>query len=197
MDNKIQIIMVIALTFAISLAIANFQNAFAQNQTIQTASSNQSQLPTNMSAASITGQPETILANQTTVPAEQTTIRVNQSTEPVEDTTLLQPLGNQSIQSETPSLSAIENDTTLTTTGPAVTTIVNQTTTPFNQTTIQTENITDLQQQQQPQQQNQTQPQQQNQTQPQLQNQTQPQLQNQTQGPLEELGEAVGNILPS
>jgi hypothetical protein len=166
--------MVIALTFAFSFAIANFQNAFAQNQTNQTASSNQSELPTNMSASSITGQPETILANQTTIPAEQTTISVNQSTEPVEDTTLLQPLGNQSIQPETPTLSAIENDTTLTTTGPAVTTVANQTTIPFDQTTIQTENMTDSQQQ----------------------NQTQ-QQQNQSQGPLEQLGEAVGNILPS
>ncbi len=170
--------MVIALTFAFSFAIPNFQNAFAQNQTNQTAPSNQSELPTNISAASITGQPETILANQTTIPAEQTTIRVNQSTDPVEDTTLLQPLGNQSVQPETPTLSTIENDTTFTTTGPAVTTLVNQTTIPFDQTIIQTENMTDSQQQ----------PQQQNQTQ---------QQQNQTQGPLEQLGEAVGNILPS
>jgi hypothetical protein len=186
MNNKIQIIMVIAMTFAFSFAIANFQNALAQNQSNQTTSANQSAFPVNTTAASITGQPETLLANQTTIPAQQTTIRVDQTTEPINNASLLQPLPNQTIQPQTPNLAAIENDTMLTTTGPAVTTIVNKTSVPFNQTIVQTENLTEASQQQQ-----QQPPQQQNQSQ-----QQPPQQQNQSQGPLGQLGEAVGNILP-
>ncbi|MDQ2684783.1 MAG: hypothetical protein M3Y25_02935 [Thermoproteota archaeon] len=181
MNNKVQIIMVIAMTFAFSFAIANFQNALAQNQSNQTTSANQSAFPVNTTAASITGESETLLANQTTIPAQQVTIRVDQTTEPIDNASLLQPLPNQTIQPQTPNLAAIENDTMVTATGPAVTTIVNKTSVPFNQTIVQTENLTDASQQQ---------PQQQNQS------QQQPQQQNQSQGPLGQLGEAVGNILP-
>ena len=33
--------------------------------------------------ASISGSPQTVIANQTTVPVEQTTVTVNQTTEPI------------------------------------------------------------------------------------------------------------------
>ncbi|MGD9672251.1 MAG: hypothetical protein AB7U98_02090 [Candidatus Nitrosocosmicus sp.] len=48
----------------------------------------------------------------------------------------------QTITPETGNLSNIENKTMVQATGPAVTTIANKTTVPFNQTTIGTDNTT-------------------------------------------------------
>ncbi len=92
--------------------------------------------------ASISGSPQTIIANQTTVPAEQTTVTVNQTSEPIKGQSQIQPLENQKITSETGDLSNIENKTMVKATGPAATTIANKTTVPFNQTTIGTDNST-------------------------------------------------------
>jgi hypothetical protein len=115
-------------------------SVIAQNQS---QSQNQSSLvPENQTLATISGGPQTVLANQTTVPAEQTSITVNQTTEAVPDQSQLQPLQNQTITSETGDLSNIENKTMLQATGPATTTIANKTNVPFNQTTIGTDNTT-------------------------------------------------------
>jgi hypothetical protein len=51
-------------------------------------------------------------------------------------------LEKQTITPETGNLSNIENKTMVQATGPAVTTIANKTTVPFNQTTIGTDNTT-------------------------------------------------------
>ena len=90
--------------------------------------------------AAISGSPQTIITNQTTVPAEQTTVTVNQTSEPVKGQSQIQPLENQKITSETGDLSNIENKTMVKAKGPADTTIANKTTVPFNQTTIGTGN---------------------------------------------------------
>lgn len=92
--------------------------------------------------ATISDSPQTIIANQTTVPAVQTTVTVNQSSEPIQNQSHLQPLEEQKITPETGNLSNIENKTMVQATGPAVTTIANKTTVPFNQTTIGTDNTT-------------------------------------------------------
>lgn len=92
--------------------------------------------------ATISDSPQTNIANQTTVPAVQTTVTVNQSSEPIQNQSHLQPLEEQKITPETGNLSNIENKTMVQATGPAVTTIANKTTVPFNQTTIGTDNTT-------------------------------------------------------
>ena len=103
----------------------------------------------------ITDNPQTTIANQTTIPAEQTTVTVNQTTNPI-DQSQLQPLGNQTITSQTGNLSNIENKTVVQATGPATTTIANKTTVPFNQTTMGMDNMTNSQSQVSPQQQQQS-----------------------------------------
>ena len=145
--------------------------------------------PVNRTSASITDQPETLIVNQTTIPAIQSTIKVNQTIDPLQgQTQILQPLQNQSILPETPNLSAIDNATIVKPTGPTITTIANKTIVSFNQTLIETENITNSYPPQQ-QQQNQS-------TQSQQPPQQQQQQQNQSQGPLNQLGETVGNLIP-
>ncbi len=130
-------------------------------------------------AATITGEPETSIINQTTIPAEQTNITVEQTTEQVGEQAL-EPLGNLSV-GQPSNLTEIENRTVVEPTGPATTTIVNTTQIPFNQTTtLDVENQTQGQQQQQ---------QQQEQS-----NQSSGGGQQQQQGPLEQMGEAVGDL---
>jgi len=130
-------------------------------------------------AATITGETETSIINQTTIPAEQTNITVEQTTEQVGEQAL-EPLGNLSV-GQPSNLTEIENRTVVEPTGPATTTIVNTTQIPFNQTTtLDVENQTQGQQQQQ---------QQQEQS-----NQSSGGGQEQQQGPLEQMGEAVGDL---
>lgn len=129
----------IAAAFIISFV--GVGSVFAQNQS---QSQNQSSLdvPKNQTMATISDNPQTVIANQTTVPAKQTTVTVNQTTKPIKDQGEIQPLGNQTITSETGNLSNIQNKTMVQATGPATTVIANQTTVPFNQTTIGTDNST-------------------------------------------------------
>ncbi|WP_415312446.1 hypothetical protein [Candidatus Nitrosocosmicus sp. FF01] len=130
---------VFLISFAVLLSFASIGSAIAQNQSQNQLSSS---LPENQTMATLTDSPQTIIANQTTVPVEQTTVTVNQSTEPIENQSQIQPLEKQTITPETGNLSNIENKTTVQATGPAVTTIANKTTVPFNQTTIGTDNTT-------------------------------------------------------
>lgn len=129
------------MSFAILLAFVSIGSVYAQNQS---QSQNQSSMvPENQTMATVSDSPQTVLANQTTVPAEQTTVTVNQTTEPIQNQSQLQPLGNQTLTSETGDLSNIENKTMVQATGPATTVIANKTTVPFNQTSIGTGNTTD------------------------------------------------------
>ena len=182
-SSSILILCVIALF--VSLAYTG--SVYAQNQTQnQTSPQSASQ---NETMATVTDKPQTLIANQTTVPAEQTTVTVNQTSEPVQGQSQIQPLGNQTITSETGDLSNIENKTMVQSTGPATTVIANKTTVPFNQTTIGMDNMTNSQtpssgQVQSQQQQNQSgQPQQ------------QPQQQNQSKGPIEQIGESINKMI--
>jgi hypothetical protein len=123
-------------------SVASVGSAIAQNQNQSQNQSSSAAIPENQTMASISGTPQTIIANQTTVPAEQTTVTVNQTSEPVKGQSQIQPLENQKITSETGDLSNIENKTMVKATGPAATTIANKTTVPFNQTTIGADNST-------------------------------------------------------
>ena len=135
-SSNILVLCVIALF--VSLAYTG--SVYAQNQTQnQTSPQFASQ---NETMATVTDKPQTLIANQTTVPAEQTTVTVNQTSEPVQGQSQIQPLGNQTITSETGDLSNIQNKTMVKATGPSETTIANKTTVPFNQTTIGTGNST-------------------------------------------------------
>ena len=181
-SSNILIICVIALF--VSLAYTG--SVYAQNQTQnQTSPQSSSQ---NETMATVTDKPQTLIANQTTVPAEQTTVTVNQTSEPVQGQSQIQPLGNQTITSETGDLSNIENKTMVQPTGPATTVIANKTTVPFNQTTVGMDNMTNSQTpdsgqaQQQQQQQNQS-------------GQAQQQQQNQSNGPIEQLGESFNKMI--
>ena len=127
------------ISSVVSVGSAIAQN---QNQSQNQSSSASTAMPENQTMASISGSPQTIIANQTTVPAEQTTVTVNQTSEPIKGQSQIQPLENQKITSETGDLSNIENKTMVKATGPAATTIANKTTVPFNQTTIGTDNST-------------------------------------------------------
>ena len=109
---------------------------YAQNQN-QTSASNAQ----NETMATITDKPQTTIANQTTIPAEQTTVTVNQITQPM-DQSQIQQLGNQTFTQQLGNLSNLENKTLLQPTGPATTIIVNKTTVPFNQTIIEMGNTT-------------------------------------------------------
>ena len=135
----------ISLIFAALLisSVVSVGSAIAQNQSQnQNQSATSAAIPENQTMASISGSPQTIIANQTTVPAEQTTVTVNQTTEPVKGQSQIQPLENQKLTSETGDLANIQNKTMVKATGPADTTIANKTTVPFNQTTIGTGNST-------------------------------------------------------
>jgi hypothetical protein len=129
----------IAAAFIISYV--GMGSVFAQNQS-QSQNQSSSMIPENQTMATVSDSPQTVLANQTTVPAEQTTVTVNQTTEPVDNQSQLQPLENQTVTPQSGNLSNIENETMVQATGPATTVIANQTTVPFDQTTIGTGNTT-------------------------------------------------------
>ena len=126
---------ILLCTAALFFTVAYTGSVFAQNQNQTTASSQ------NETMATLTDKPQTTIANQTTIPAEQTTVTVNQTTKPI-DQSQVQPLGNQTLTQETGNLSNLENKTLIQPTGPAITTIANKTTVPFNQTTIGMGNMT-------------------------------------------------------
>src|SRR5215211_5387220 len=181
------------------------------------AQSNSNDTSGNQTRTEITGKPETTIVNKTTIPAQQTTVTVNETTSST-DKSALQPLEKQTLGDVPVNLSNIENKTVLQPTGEAQTTMLNKTTVPFEQTTVEGINQTQGQQQQQggqgqgQQQANQTGTQQQaNQTGTQQQaNQTGTQQQsgqgqgqkqykqtgtqqqsNQSSGPLEKIGETI------
>lgn len=171
-----------------TIAISTF--TYAQNNSDTNNSMSTIQ---NQTAATLTGQPESVLLNKTTIPAEQTTVTVNQTTEQLQGQADLQPIGNQTLVEKTPQLSNLENKTMVQSTGPAITTIVNKTTVPFNQTTLGTGQAEELQ----PQTGNQSNQTSQQPQQPQSQQQQQQQQNqsNQNQGPLEQIGESLSNIV--
>jgi hypothetical protein len=127
---------ILATTLAVLLSLASLTNsfsstAFAQgNQTTATTASS-----SNQTGAQVTGQPETTVLNETTIPAQQTNVTVNQTVEPV-GPQVLQPLENLTQSQSAANLSGFENKTMVTPTGPATTTLVNKTTVPFNQTMV-------------------------------------------------------------
>jgi hypothetical protein len=127
---------ILATTLAVLLSLASLTNsfsstAFAQgNQTTATTASS-----SNQTGAQVTGQPETTVLNETTIPAQQTNVTVNQTTEPV-GPQVLQPLENLTQSQSAANLSGFENKTMVTPTGKATTTLVNKTTVPFNQTMV-------------------------------------------------------------
>lgn len=91
------------------------------------AQSNSTENSANQTKAEITGKPESLIVNKTTIPAQQTTVTVNQTTSPI-DQSALQPLQNQSLGDVPVDLSTIENKTVLQPTGQAQTTMLNKTT---------------------------------------------------------------------
>jgi hypothetical protein len=187
---------IIPTVFAV-LVMASMGNSI---QNMALAQSNSNQTSDNITRAEIVGQPETLIVNKTTIPAEQITIKVNETTSQVPQTAL-QPLQNQTIQDQPlVNLSAIENQTVVQPTGQAQTTMLNTTTIPFEQTIVEGINQTGQQQGGQGQEQgqgNQTGQQQGGQGQEQGQGNQTGQQQggqgqgNQSSGPLEQLGEAI------
>ena len=127
---------ILVCTAALFFTLAYTGSAYAQNQNQTSAPNSQ-----NDTMATITDKPQTTIANQTTVPAEQTTVTVNQTTKPM-DQSQIQPLGNQTLTQQPGNLSNLENKTLVQPTGPAITTIANKTTVPFNQTTTGMGNMT-------------------------------------------------------
>jgi hypothetical protein len=142
MENKL-IKRILPTVFAI-MVLAIIGNSI-QNTVL--AQSNSNDTSGNQTRAEITGQPETAIVNKTTIPAQQTTVTVNETTSPT-DQSALQPLQNQSLGDVPVDLSAIENKTVLQPTGEAKTTMLNKTTVPFEQTTVEGINQTGAQQQQ-------------------------------------------------
>ena len=127
---------ILATTLAVLLSLTSLttlsSTAFAQgNQTTAPTASSSS----NQTGAQVTGQPETTVLNETTIPAQQTNVTVNQTAEPVSPQAL-QPLENLTESQSAANLSGFENKTMVTPTGPASTTLVNKTTVPFNQTMV-------------------------------------------------------------
>ena len=176
MQNKI-IKSILPTVFAI-MVFAILGNSF-QNTVL--AQSNSNDTSGNQTRAEITGGPETTIINKTTIPAQQTTVTVNETTSSI-DQSALQPLQNQTLGDVPVDLSGIENKTVLQPTGEAQTTMLNKTTVPFEQTTV--EGINQTEGQQQGGQGNQTATQQGQSGQGQQQG-------NQSSGPLEQLGEAI------
>ena len=167
------------LTVFVVMVLAIIGNTI---QNIALAQSNSNETLTNQTGAKITGKPETTIINKTTIPAEQTTVTVNKTASSL-DKSALQPLQNQTLGKAPVDLSAFKNKTVLQPTGEAKTTIVNKTTVPFQQTTVEGMNQTQTQQQQG----NQTGTQGQQQG-----GQQQQQKQgNQSSGPLEKIGETI------
>ena len=174
MQNKI-IKSILPTVFAI-MVLAIIGNSIPNTVLAQ---SNSNDTSGNQTRAEITGGPETTIINKTTIPAQQTTVTVNETTSSI-DQSALQPLQNQTLGDVPVDLSAIENKTVLQPTGEAQTTMLNKTTVPFEQTTVEGGNQTEAQQQQG--QDNQTGTQQ---------GQSGQQQGNQSSGPLEQLGEAI------
>jgi len=158
-----------------------------QNIALAQSNSNSNATSGNQTKAEITGKPETTIINKTTIPAEQTTITVNKTASSL-DKSALQPLQNQTLGKAPVDLSAFKNKTVLQPTGEAQTTMVNKTTVPFEQTTVEGMNQTQGQQQQQG---NQTETQGQQQGGQQEQQQQQQKQGNQSSGPLEKIGETI------
>ena len=159
MENKI-IKSILPIVFAI-MVLAIIGNSI-QNIVLAQSNSNSNETSGNQTKAEITGKPETTIVNKTTIPAQQTTVTVNETTSPI-DQSALQPLENQTLGDVPVDLSSIENKTVLQPTGEAQTTMLNKTTVPFEQTTVEGINQTGTQQQEG----------------------------NQSSGPLEQLGEAI------
>src|SRR5215208_3142094 len=187
MENSL-IKSILPTIFAI-MVLAIIGNSF---QNISLAQSNSNETSVNQTRAEITGKPETTIINKTTIPAQQTTVTVNETTSS-RNQSALQPLQNQTLGEAPVDLSAIKNKTVLQPTGEAQTTMVNKTTVPFEQTTVEGINQTQAQQQQGNQ--TETQEQQQgNQTETQEQQQggqSQQQQNNKSSGPLEKIGETL------
>ena len=116
-----------------------------QNTVVAQSNSNDSS--GNQTRAEITDEPETTIINKTTIPAQQTTVTVNETTSSL-DKSALQPLQNQTMAEAPVDLSAFKNKTVLQPTGEAQTTMLNKTTVPFEQTTVEGINQTQGQQQQ-------------------------------------------------
>ena len=146
MNKTVSIITSIVLSFALFFAYTNTGLVFAQNQSNTTSTTagadNNKTSPQNQTSATVTGNAQTSTINKTSIPAEQTTVKVNKTTKPVEGQANLKPLDNQTMQSQVPSISGIQNKSIVQATGPATTEIVNKTTVPYNQTIIGTENST-------------------------------------------------------
>jgi len=186
MENSL-IKSILPTVFAI-MVLAIIGNSF---QNISLAQSNSNETSGNQTRAEITGKPETTIINKTTIPAQQTTVTVNETTSS-RNQSALQPLQNQTLGEAPVDLSAIKNKTVLQPTGEAQTTMVNKTTVPFEQTTVEGINQTQAQQQgnqtetQEQQQGNQTETQEQQQG-----GQSQQQQNNKSSGPLEKIGETL------
>jgi hypothetical protein len=190
MNKTISIIVSIALSFALFFAYVGPATVFAQNQSTSSVAGSDT-ASQNQTSATVTGSAQSLALNKTTIPAQQTSVTVNQTTKPVEGQVQLQPLENQTIQQQLPNLTNLQNKTMVQAAGPATTTIVNQTTVPFNQTIIGTENSTTPQQAlQQSNQTGQSGQQQSNQT-----GQSGQQQSNQSKGPLDQIGETVGKMI--
>jgi len=131
--------LLIVLTFAFGIMLASTISAasvvvFAQKNQTDTGASSSSgnQTTTNVAPA---GKEATRIINQTSVPANQTTTTVQKKTEPVGNVPIpssnqlkLSPPGSQA------KLPSVSNKTTVTPTGQATTTTINQTSTPLNVT---------------------------------------------------------------
>jgi hypothetical protein len=178
MENSL-IKSILPTIFAI-MVLAIIGNSF-QNISLAQSNSNPNETSSNQTGAEITGKPETTIINKTTIPAQQTTVTVNETTSS-RNQSALQPLQNQTLGEAPVDLSAIKNKTVLQPTGEAQTTMVNKTTVPFEQTTVEGINQTQAQQQQG----NQTETQEQQQG-----GQSQQQQNNKSSGPLEKIGETL------
>jgi hypothetical protein len=134
-DSNIIILLIIVSIFT---TVIYTPSAIAQNQ-----SKNLSAKPTtNNTVATLTDTPQTLIIKQTTIPINQTTVTVSETTKP-NQSSHLEPLSNQTSISQGDNLSNFKNKTVIQPIGPATTTVVNQTTTPFNQSTLQMGNTTE------------------------------------------------------
>jgi uncharacterized protein (UPF0333 family) len=123
-SSLIVLILIFGIMMASSISTASVL-VFAQNNQTKTASSSGGNQTTNVTP---TGKQATRIINQTSIPANQTTTIIQQKTEPVGNIPL--PSGNKTVLSPPGSqakLPAVSNKTTVTPTGKASTTIINQT----------------------------------------------------------------------
>jgi len=140
MENK-KIQSILPTVFAIM--VLTIIGCSIQNTVVAQSNSNDSS--GNQTRAEITDEPETTIINKTTIPAQQTTVTVNETTSSL-DKSALQPLQNQTMAEAPVDLSAFKNKTVLQPTGEAQTTMLNKTTVPFEQTTVEGINQTQTQQ---------------------------------------------------